>query len=66
MGILFINIINTGGGRGNVFSGKGGVRPSYQATDSMATELPSFSIDASKLPVSWRVKNTKKRMGFTW
>ena len=61
--IIFLCI---GGGRGNVFSGKGGVRPSYQTTDSHGIELPSYAIDSSKLPLSWRIKNTKKRMGFTW
>ena len=47
-------------------SSKGGVRPSYQTTDSMGTELPSYTLDANKLPLSWRIKSTKKRMGFTW
>ena len=54
-----------GGGRGPVFSGKGGVRPSYQVTDGYRVELPSYS-NNQLLPPSLRRKNTMKRMGFTW
>jgi len=49
-----------GGGHGRVFSGKGGIRPSYQTTDSTALELPSY------LPKPTQLPNTQNRMGFTW
>ncbi len=51
----------SGGGHGRVFSGKGGMRPSYKATDSTAVELPSFGPADTDQP-----KDTQKRMGFTW
>ena len=56
--------IPLGGGHGRVFSGKGGVRPSYLACDTTAVELPAYT--CKQLPVSWRPRNTQKRMGFTW
>lgn len=51
----------TGGGKGPVFTGKAGVRPSYQAMDSTAVELPSYQPKAPPTPA-----NTQNRMGFTW
>jgi len=61
-GITVISSTHTGGGRGPVFSGKGGIRPSYQVMDSTAVQLPSYQ---PKVPHTV-THNTQKRMGFTW
>ncbi|XP_064401138.1 cilia- and flagella- associated protein 210-like [Halichondria panicea] len=49
-----------GAGHGRVMSGKGGIRPSYQASDSIAVELPSYPDQSEEH------KDTQKRLGFTW
>ncbi len=49
-----------GAGHGRVLSGKGGIRPSYQAADSIPVELPSYPVPPEQH------KDTQKRMGFTW
>lgn len=63
--VFYSNQLSLGGGRGPVFSGKGGVRPSYQVTDGYRVELPSYAYKGP-LPPALRRKDTKKRMGFTW
>ena len=57
-------VLIPGGGKGPVFSDKGGLRPSYQTTDSTGIELPSY--ESKELPVSCYRRDTQKRMGFTW
>ena len=53
-----------------MFSGKGGIRPSYQAMDSTAVELPSYYPRDEQKGGGGGGRKTKKdtqnRMGFTW
>ena len=58
-----------GGGRGPVFEGKGGVRPSYLVQDNSGVELPHYqqgSTEEMKYAHVGSSKNTSKRLGFVW
>ncbi|XP_021006205.1 coiled-coil domain-containing protein 173 [Mus caroli] len=52
-----------GGGRGPPFVGRGGIRPSYQATDATGVQLPCFKSQGSKYN---DFQKSKRRLGFTW
>ncbi|XP_046513731.1 cilia- and flagella- associated protein 210 [Equus quagga] len=52
-----------GGGRGPVFVDRGGVRPSYQASDTTGVQLPFYNSQGSKYN---NFQKSKKRLGFTW
>ncbi|XP_021050299.1 coiled-coil domain-containing protein 173 isoform X1 [Mus pahari] len=52
-----------GGGRGPPFVGRGGIRPSYQATDATGVQLPFFKSQGSKYN---DFQKSKRRLGFTW
>ncbi|XP_072029416.1 cilia- and flagella- associated protein 210-like [Amphiura filiformis] len=58
-----------GGGRGPVFEGKGGVRPSYLVDDNSGVELPHYqaaSTEEMKYAHVGSSANTSKRLGFVW
>ncbi|PIK47137.1 putative coiled-coil domain-containing protein [Apostichopus japonicus] len=58
-----------GGGRGPVFEGKGGVRPSYLVQDNSGVELPNYQrgdTDEVKYAHVGHPSNTTKRLGFVW
>ncbi|XP_021491247.1 cilia- and flagella- associated protein 210 [Meriones unguiculatus] len=51
-----------GGGHGPPFVGRGGIRPSYQATDATGIQLPFYNSQGSKFDF----QKSKRRLGFTW
>lgn len=58
-----------GGGRGPVFEGKGGVRPSYLVNDNSGVEMPHYQqpqTEDIKYAHVGSSKNTSKRLGFVW
>ncbi|XP_078572432.1 cilia- and flagella- associated protein 210-like [Branchiostoma floridae x Branchiostoma japonicum] len=58
-----------GGGKGPLFDGKGGIRPSYMATDGQGTQLSAYqgptTEDVKSLHIAPADK-AKKRLGFVW
>ncbi|XP_066302151.1 cilia- and flagella- associated protein 210-like [Branchiostoma lanceolatum] len=58
-----------GGGKGPLFDGKGGIRPSYMATDGQGTQLSAYqgptTEDVKNLHIAPADK-AKKRLGFVW
>jgi len=57
-----------GGGRGPVFDGKGGVRPSYMVADQSGVQMPNYqrgTTDETKQRI-YGNGHTNKRMGFVW
>ncbi|XP_003800904.1 coiled-coil domain-containing protein 173 [Otolemur garnettii] len=52
-----------GGGHGPVLVNRGGLRPSYQATDTTGVQLPFYNSKGSKYN---NFQKSKGRLGFTW
>ncbi|XP_076439715.1 cilia- and flagella- associated protein 210-like [Babylonia areolata] len=57
-----------GGGRGPVFDGKGGVRPSYMVQDKCGVQLPCYQrVDTENVKKQIQGKaKSKARLGFVW
>ncbi|CAH2305720.1 Hypothetical predicted protein [Pelobates cultripes] len=60
----------TGGGRGPVFSGRGGIRPSYLVQDTSGVQLPAYKKDSTQqikeIYDSGDIQKGKTKLGFTW
>ncbi|XP_072274402.1 cilia- and flagella- associated protein 210 [Pyxicephalus adspersus] len=60
----------TGGGRGPVYSGRGGIRPSYLVQDTSGVQLPAYQNDTTQLIKgihdSGDIQQAKRKMGFTY
>ncbi|XP_062566128.1 cilia- and flagella- associated protein 210-like [Saccostrea cucullata] len=57
-----------GGGKGPVFEGKGGIRPSYMVSDKSGKQMPHYQRDSTeetKDSIYGQTKS-KKRLGFVW
>ena len=57
-----------GAGRGPIFDGKGGLRPSYMVADNTASELPRYQRSTTEETKSliYGKGPTHKRLGFVW
>lgn len=56
-----------GGGRGPIFEGKAGLRPSYIVNDKTGVQLPHYHReDSIKTRVYGHVGKTENRLGFNW
>ncbi|CAH1789509.1 unnamed protein product [Owenia fusiformis] len=56
-----------GGGAGPVFEGKGGVRPSYMASDQSGVQMPNYQRDTTEETKSNIYgEASQKRLGFVW
>ena len=57
-----------GGGSGPVFTGKGGVRPSYMVADKSGVQMPNYQRDSTHEMKSLSAGSgqTQKRLGFVW
>ena len=61
-------LAGAGGGRGPVFPGKGGVRPSYMVSDQSGVQMPNYqrgTTDEVKHQI-YGNGQTNKRLGFVW
>ncbi|KAM3915847.1 cilia- and flagella- associated protein 210 [Leptodactylus fuscus] len=60
----------TGGGRGPVYSDRGGIRPSYQVQDTSGVQLPAYQNDTTQqikeIYDNGDVQQGKRRLGFTF
>ncbi|XP_044159227.1 coiled-coil domain-containing protein 173 isoform X1 [Bufo gargarizans] len=60
----------TGGGRGPVYSDRGGIRPSYQVQDTSAVQLPAYqnttTQEIKEMNDCGDVQQGKRRLGFTF
>ncbi|XP_075685539.1 cilia- and flagella- associated protein 210 isoform X2 [Rhinoderma darwinii] len=60
----------TGGGRGPIYSGRGGIQPSYQVQDTSGVQLPAYQSDTTQqikdISDSGNVQQGKRRLGFTF
>lgn len=62
--------IGTGGGRGPVYSGRGGLRPSYLVQDTSGVQLPAYQNDTTQqikgIYDSGDIQHAKRKLGFTY
>ncbi|XP_056391585.1 cilia- and flagella- associated protein 210 [Hyla sarda] len=60
----------TGGGRGPVYSDRGGIQPSYQVQDTSGVQLPTYQNETTQqikeINDSGNVQQGKRRLGFTF
>ncbi|OCT63568.1 coiled-coil domain-containing protein 173 [Xenopus laevis] len=60
----------TGGGHGPVYTGRGGIRPSYLVHDTSGVQLPSYKNGTTQeikgLYDSGDIQHGKRKLGFTW
>eukprot|EP00079_Xenopus_tropicalis_P010103 XP_002934659.2 PREDICTED: coiled-coil domain-containing protein 173 [Xenopus tropicalis] len=60
----------TGGGHGPVYTGRGGIRPSYLVQDTSGVQLPSYNSGTTQeikgLYESGDIQHGKRKLGFTW
>lgn len=57
-----------GGGRGPLFIGKGGIRPSFMVADQSGVQMPNYqrgTTDETKRTI-YGNGQTNKRLGFVW
>lgn len=57
-----------GGGKGPVFEGKGGIRPSYMVNDKSGKQMPHYQRDSTEETKEsiYGPAKSKKRLGFVW
>ncbi|XP_072331972.1 cilia- and flagella- associated protein 210 isoform X2 [Scyliorhinus torazame] len=59
-----------GGGRGPVFTEKGGIRPSYQVKDTSGVQLPNYKRSTTEAVKNIHdkcdIERSKKSLGFIW
>ncbi|XP_078085331.1 cilia- and flagella- associated protein 210 isoform X2 [Mustelus asterias] len=59
-----------GGGRGPVFTEKGGIRPSYQVKDTSGVQLPNYkrstTEEVKNIHDKCDIERSKKSLGFIW
>lgn len=57
-----------GGGSGPIFSGKGGIRPSYMVSDKSGKQMPHYQRDTTEETKTniYGKSTSKKRLGFVW
>ncbi|KAK3104153.1 hypothetical protein FSP39_024871 [Pinctada imbricata] len=57
-----------GGGKGPVFNGKGGIRPSYMVMDKSGKQMPHYQKDSTEetKDTIYGQAPSKKRLGFVW
>ena len=57
-----------GGGKGPVFDGKGGIRPSYMVMDKSGKQMPHYQRDSTEetKETIYGPAKSKKRLGFVW
>ncbi|KAM9305227.1 cilia- and flagella- associated protein 210 [Gastrophryne carolinensis] len=60
----------TGGGHGPVFSGRGGIRPSYLVQDTSGVQLPAYQNDTTQqikgIYDPGDIQQAKRKLGFTY